>query len=108
MVLSREEVEAVLPQLDGEPYLIGMLLYGSGLRVLEGLRLRVKDLDFARGETIVRDGKGRKDRVTMLPGTLCEPLQDHLRRVRVRVAEVHWFEAHGIGRQKMRIKRLLD
>ena len=82
VVLSRDEVAAVLAELDGDPYLVCALLYGSGLRVLEGLGVRVKDLDFARAETTVRDGKGRKDRVTMLPAALDEPLQDHLRRVR--------------------------
>jgi len=82
VVLSRDEVTAVLRELDGEPYLVCALLYGSGLRVLEGLRMRVKDVDFERGESTVRDGKGGKDRVTMLPAALGEPLQEHLRRVR--------------------------
>jgi len=82
VVLSREDVAAVLAELDGDPYLVCALLYGSGLRVLEGLRIRVKDLDFERGESTVRDGKGRKDRITMLPAALYEPLQEHLRRVR--------------------------
>ena len=70
VVLSRGEVRAVLAELDGNPYLVCALLYGSGLRVLEGLRMRVKDLDFERGESTVRDGKGGKDRVTMLPAAL--------------------------------------
>jgi integron integrase len=82
VVLTRDEVEAILAQLDGAPRLVCMLLHGSGLRLLEGLRLRVKDLDFGRGEIIVRRGKGQKDRVTMLPGALFQPLQDHLGRVR--------------------------
>ena len=59
-----------------------MLLYGSGLRLLEGLQLRVKDLDFGRGEITIRQGKGQKDRVTMLPDALLQALQNHLRRVR--------------------------
>jgi integron integrase len=58
------------------------LLYGAGLRLLECCRLRVKDVDLARGELTVHDGKGRKDRVTVLPGRLCEPLRAHLERVR--------------------------
>ena len=82
VVLTRGEVEAILTQLDGAPRLVCMLLYGSGMRLLEGLGLRVKDLDFGRGEITVRQGKGQKDRVTMLPGTLFQPLQDHLGRVR--------------------------
>jgi integrase len=60
---------------DGEVKLIARLLYGSGLRLLEGLRLRVKDVDFSRRELIIRDGKGGKDRVTMLAAQLVEPLQ---------------------------------
>ena len=58
------------------------LMYGSGLRLLECCRLRVKDLDFLRNEITVRDGKGRKDRMTLLPGKLAQPLQEHLERVR--------------------------
>ena len=82
VVLTREEVAAVLEHLDGVPRLVCTLLYGSGLRVFEGLDLRVKDLDFGGGEIIVRDGKGQKGRVTMLPGVLHEPLQEHLESVR--------------------------
>lgn len=82
VVLSRDEVAAVLAEMHGDAYLVCALLYGSGLRVLEALRMRVKDLDFARGETTVRDGKGRKDRVTMLPAALHEPFHERLRRVR--------------------------
>ncbi len=82
VVLTRDEVEAILTQMDGAPRLVCTLLYGSGLRPLEGLRLRVKDLDFGRGEITVREGKGQKDRVTMLPEALRQALQDHLRRVR--------------------------
>jgi integron integrase len=81
-VLTREEVAAVLAHLDGVPRLVCTLLYGSGLRLLEGLQLRVKDLDFGRGEITVRDGKGQKDRLTVLPEALHEPLEDHLRCVR--------------------------
>ena len=82
VVLSREEVRSLLGQLKGTHALIGKFLYGTGLRLLEGLRVRVKDLDFARGQVIVRGGKGDRDRVTMLPESLQEPLQAHLHRVR--------------------------
>jgi integron integrase len=81
-VLTPDEVEAVLDQMDGVPRLVCMVLYGSGLRALEALQLRVKDLDFGRREIVLREAKGRKDRVTMLPDVLHEPLKDHLRRVR--------------------------
>lgn len=81
VVLTREEVGALLGQLDGVRWIVASLLYGSGLRLLEALRLRVKDVDFARGEVLVRDGKGQKDRVTMLPQRVLLPLQQHLRQV---------------------------
>jgi len=82
VVLSREEVRSVLERLRGVPWLMASLIYGSGLRILECARLRVKDLDFVRGEVTVRDGKGRKDRVTLLPGRLTDALHLHLDRVR--------------------------
>jgi integron integrase len=81
-VLAPEEVKAVLAQLRGTQAIIGQLLYGTGLRLMEALRLRVKDLDFARAQLSVRAGKGEKDRVTMLPEALREPLKAHLHRVR--------------------------
>jgi integrase len=81
-VLSREEVSAVLARLHGTPWLMASLLYGSGLRVLECCRLRVKDVDLDRGELAVRDGKGRKDRVTLVARSIREPLEAHLERVR--------------------------
>lgn len=82
VVLSREEVQRVLAELTGPYRLIGLLLYGSGLRLLECLRLRVKDVDFLRNEITVRQGKGNKDRRTMLPLTVKPDLADHLRRVK--------------------------
>ncbi len=82
VVLSKEEVACVLRELAGAKRLVAMLLYGSGLRLLEALRLRVKDLDFARHQVIVRRGKGDKDRVTVLPDELDELLRAHLVRVK--------------------------
>jgi integron integrase len=81
-VLTRAEVETLLRRLQGTPWLVGSLLYGSGLRLLEALRLRVKDVDPDAGEIVVRDGKGRKDRVTMLPERVKEVLRRHLGRIR--------------------------
>ena len=83
VVLSRSEVASLLSRLHGPVCLMGSLLYGAGLRLLECAELRVKDLNFDRGELLVRDGKGGKDRVTMLPGAVRGPLLDHLKRVRV-------------------------
>lgn len=83
VVLSREEVRRVLDALDGTPALVAGLLYGSGMRLLEALRLRVKDLDFAGGEIVIRDGKGRKDRVAVFPISLREEIRLHLRGVKV-------------------------
>jgi len=82
VVLTRDEAKAVLAQLDGEVLLIAWLLYGSGLRLTECLRLRVQDIDFERREVMVRDGKGGKDRVTMLPRSLAPRLQAHLAAIR--------------------------
>jgi integrase len=65
VVLTREEVRVLLSRLDGVPWIAAMLMYGSGLRLLECLRLRIKDLDFGYRQIIVREGKGKKDRVTM-------------------------------------------
>lgn len=75
VVLSMPEVAALLSQLQGEVGLLARLLYGTGMRLLEGLRLRVKDVEFDRGVIIVRDGKGGKDQVVMLPQSLVEPLR---------------------------------
>jgi integron integrase len=81
-VLSAAEVRSVLRGLRGRVRTMAILMYGSGLRLLECARLRVKDIDFDRGEITVRDGKGRKDRVTVLPERVAEGLQRHLERVR--------------------------
>jgi integron integrase len=81
LVLSREEVTVLLGAMQGTPRLMAQLMYGAGLRLLECCRLRVKDVDPARREITVRDGKGRKDRRTLLPARLVEPLRAHLGRV---------------------------
>lgn len=82
VVLTPEEVVAVLRRVDGTRGLILRLLYGTGMRMLEVLRLRVKDVDFQRREFLVRDGKGGRDRVTMLPDSLALMLRAHLARVK--------------------------
>ena len=82
VVLSRQEVAELLGEMHGTPWLMASLLYGSGLRLLECCALRVKDVDFHRGEITVRDGKGQKDRVTLLPERLQAPLATHVERVR--------------------------
>lgn len=82
VVLNRTEVRALLSQLQGTPWLVANLLYGSGLRLTEGLRSRVKDLALDRGELIVREAKGGKDRVTMLPAALDAAVRAHIARLR--------------------------
>jgi integron integrase len=82
IVLSHEEVSLVLRNLRGPAALMAALMYGSGLRVLECCRLRVRDVDVTTGQLTVRDGKGRKDRITVLSGRLRQPLQEHLQRTR--------------------------
>jgi integron integrase len=82
VVLTPEEVQAVLRRVEDTTGLILRLLYGTGMRVMEALRLRIKDLDFQRGEIVVRDGKGARDRVTILPRALALPLREHLARVK--------------------------
>ena len=98
VVLTVDEVSRVMAHLTGDKWLIAMLLYGGGLRLLEALRLRVKDLDFERCEITVREGKGDKDRVTMLPQAVIRPLQEHLRRVQA----IHQQDvADGYGRVEL-------
>jgi integron integrase len=82
VVLSRVEVKRLLDALDGVPRIVGTLLYGAGLRLTEWLELRVKDIDLDRREIIIRRGKGRTDRRTMIPESLLDPLQRHLAHVR--------------------------
>lgn len=83
VVFTPEEVQQVLDHLEGSTALMARLLYGTGMRLMECVRLRVKDLDFKRCEIVVREAKGNKDRVTMLPRSLVEPLQRHLQKVRL-------------------------
>ncbi|HUQ08813.1 MAG TPA: integron integrase [Steroidobacteraceae bacterium] len=105
VVLSREEVRRVLGMLDGQHWLVASLLYGSGLRLMEAIRLRVKDVDLPRRLIIVRNGKGARDRVTVLPESLRSPLQEQLGRVRELHAnsKVHGFAGvelpHAITRK---------
>ena len=82
VVLGHQEVERLLAMLEGTHQLMARLLYGTGMRLMECVRLRVKDVDFERGEILIRDGKGAKDRVTVLPASLVADLQAHLVRVR--------------------------
>jgi integron integrase len=96
VVLSREEVASLLDALDPDFRLIGQALYGMGLRLLECLRLRVKDVDFDRKVVVVRDGKGGKDRVVMLPATLIEPLRLQLAKSRALWAEDRAAERPGV------------
>jgi len=98
VVMTREEVKTVLDRLHGYKWFIASLLYGSGLRLMECLRLRVKDIDFSRNEITIRQGKGGKDRITMLPESLKAPLQEHLKKVK----RVHEKDlAEGWGRVQM-------
>jgi integron integrase len=82
VVLTQAEVHDLLTRLHGTHWLVASLLYGTGMRLMEGLRLRVKDVEFSRHEILVREGKGFKDRVTMLPTALVVPLREHLVGVR--------------------------
>ncbi|MHB8149976.1 MAG: integron integrase [Desulfobulbia bacterium] len=81
-VLSRQEAAALVGHLSGQHWLIGSLLYGSGLRLMECLRLRIMDIDFERVRIVVHAGKGEKDRITMLPRSTVEPLRSHIDNVR--------------------------
>lgn len=83
VVFTRREIQAVMVRLSGTHHLVACLLYGSGLRLMEAVRLRVKDIDFDRGEISIREGKGAKDRITVLPRSSLQPLRAHLRKVRV-------------------------
>ncbi|MBL8078403.1 MAG: integron integrase [Anaerolineales bacterium] len=93
-VLSKSEAKAVLDKMDGIYRIMGQLMYGSGLRLMECVRLRVKDLDFANRQIIVREGKGEDDRVTPFPDSLLEPLRLHLKSVKA-IHEKDLHSGHG-------------
>jgi integron integrase len=97
VVFTKEESAAILAQMEGARRLIAALLYGSGLRIMEAVRLRVKDVDFSRNEITVRDGKGEKDRVTMLPRSLKDRLKkqiDVVQRLHKRDLELGYGDVH--------------
>jgi integron integrase len=94
VVLTRNEVRAVLNRLTDDQWLMGSLMYGGGLRLMECLRLRVQDIDFARNEITVRDGKGGKDRLTMLPSAAKQPLSQHLARV-MKIHQIDLGDGYG-------------
>lgn len=94
VVLTHQEVRSLLHELSGTTALVTSLLYGTGMRLLEGLRLRVKDIDFERREIIIREGKGSKDRVTVLPENLIAPLQQRLSKTR-QIHQADLDEGHG-------------
>jgi integron integrase len=94
VILSKDEVKRVLAQLAGTHHLMASLLYGAGLRLMECVRLRIKDIDFEYCQINVRDGKGEKDRRTILPAPLVETLQNHLARVRLQHQEDN-RQGHG-------------
>jgi len=94
VVFTREEVQAILARMEGQKWLMASLLYGTGMRLNELLRLRVKDIDFQQNQIIVREGKGNKDRVTMLPLSLKEPLREHLATVK-KAHEIDLLEGFG-------------
>jgi len=97
-VLSQDEVRGLLGAMEGRAWLVASLLYGTGMRLMECLRLRVKDVDFARNEICVREGKGGKDRRTMLPRSLHEPLLREIERARL----LHARDlAEGFGETQM-------
>jgi integron integrase len=98
VVLTRPEVKMLLGALPGVHWIMASLLYGAGLRLLDCLRLRVKDIDFASHQILLREGKGKKDRRTMLPAAVQEPLTAHLDHVR----QLHQHDlAQGFGRVYM-------
>jgi integron integrase len=96
VVLSKEEVQRLLGALEATPRLMAELMYGSGVRLMELLRLRIKDVDTERRQLVVRAGKGGKDRVTVLPKVLLEPLQRHRERLRLLHAEDQAAGAPGV------------
>jgi integron integrase len=98
VVMTREEVKVLLGRLQGDKWLMASLMYGAGLRLMECLRLRVQDIDCGANRITVRDGKGAKDRITMLPESIKAPMQEHFRNVRT----IHKQDlSEGYGRVQM-------
>ena len=98
VVMTRDEVKAVLSNLSEDKWLMASLMYDAGMRLMECLRLRVKDIDFARNEITIHDGKGSKDRITMLPESFKLPLQEHFKKVK----KIHEKDlSEGWGRVQM-------
>ncbi len=111
-VLSQSETRALLKALPGTHQLVARLLYGSGLRLMEGLRLPVKDIDFEQHQIIVRAGKGDKDRNTILPDTLRQPLKEHLQKVKALhqkdLVETTMIYTHVLKRGGLAVRSPLD
>ncbi|VDA49486.1 integron integrase [Klebsiella pneumoniae] len=103
MVLTPDEVVRILGFLEGEHRLFAQLLYGTGMRISEGLQLRVKDLDFDHGTIIVREGKGSKDRALMLPESLAPSLREQLSRARA-----WWLKDQAEGRSGVALPDALE
>ena len=96
--MTRDEARCVLTHLEGQVWLMASLMYGAGLRLMESLRLRVQDVDFAANQIIIRSGRGFKDRVTMLPQATKQPLTEHLELVK----RIHEQDlAEGFGRARL-------
>ena len=102
-VLAPQEVAVLLTQFDADHRLLAELLYGTGIRIMEGLRLRVKDVDFERRAIVVREGKGAKDRVVMLPASLMPALREQIARARLL-----WAADHAAGRDGVFMPDALD
>jgi len=94
MVFTRQEVKAVINQLSGIKWIMVNLLYGAGLRLLECLRLRIQDINFEYNQIMVRDGKGQKDRITMLPNIVKSDLEKHVEKVK-RLHEKDLHQGYG-------------
>jgi integron integrase len=95
VVMTREEVQSVLGRMEGETWILACLMYGAGLRLTECLRLRVQDIDFKANQILVRNGKGFKDRLTMLPDRAKDPLHHHLQEVR-RLHKCDLADGYGV------------
>jgi len=108
VVLTVHEVRAVLAELDGVPLLVASLLYGGGLRLMEAMQLRVKDIVMERGEIIVRGGKGAKDRVTVLPATVVEPIRNHLARMYIQFQRQQKSGGPGVTMSEALLRKYPD